>query len=585
MSYFHGPARKVCPVLIFGVVFLFLSLFLPTSSHSAQVTLAWDAPAGGGAAGYKIYYGSSSKSYTVAVDVGNRLTCTVPNLQDTLTYYFAATAYNASGLESPYSAEVVFAPAPPPPPPPCAYSILPASQSFSASAGTGQVSVTTTSPCAWTAVSNVPWVVITSNSSSAGSGPVNYSVLENTGTPSRTGTLTIAGNTFSVTQSGTTCSYSLSANSASFDASGGTGAVSVTAPGACSWTASSGASWITISSGDSGSGNGTVGYTAVANPGSSSRTGVLTVAGQSLTVSQSGSSSGGVVFAMNCAGGQYTDKNGVIYQADGYYQGGTTWSTNAGIAGTEDAPLYQSERWGSFSYSIPLPNGDYSVKLKFAEIYWSSPGQRIFDVWMEGQKVISNLDIFALAGKNTAYDVSIPATVTDGKLDITFQATVDDAKVSAIVIMENPLPRSVVFAVNSGSSSSYTDAKGLVYEADHYYNGGWISSTWARIQGTEDVPLYQSGRAGDFSYSIPLSNGSYEVLLKFADWSSPGMRVMDIWMEGTKVISGLDIVAIVGQNRAYDVAIPVTVSDGSLDIDFQPIADSAKVSAIVVTTR
>ena len=60
---------------------------------------------------------------------------------------------------------------------------------------------------------------------------------------------------------------------------------------------------------------------------------------------------------------------------------------------------------------------------------------------------------------------------------------------------------------------------------------------------------------------------------------------MDIWMEGTKVISGLDIFAIVGQNSAYDVSIPVTVSDGSLDIDFQSIVGSAKVNAIVVTSR
>jgi hypothetical protein len=276
-----------------------------------------------------------------------------------------------------------------------------------------------------------------------------------------------------------------------------------------------------------------------------------------------------------------------VYEADQYYNGGRTSSTTAWIEGTEDVPPYQSSRYGNFSYSIPLANGSYQVLLKFAEVTWSSPGQRIFDVWMEGTNVISNLDIFAMVGQNRAYDVSIPVTVSDGSLDIDFESIAGNAKVSAIVIMQNPLPRSVVFAVNSGSSSAYTDATGVVYEADQYYNGGWTSSTTEWIEGTEDVPPYQSGRYGNFSYSIPLANGSYEVLLKFVEvyWSSPGRRVMNIWMEGTNVISNLDIFALVGQNRAYDVSIPVTVSDGSLDIDFESIAGNAKVSAIVVTTR
>jgi M6 family metalloprotease-like protein len=85
-------------------------------------------------------------------------------------------------------------------PPPCTYSISPTSQSFSASGGTGSVSLTTQSGCNWTAVSNASWIMITSNSSGAGSGTVNYSAGANTSASLRSGTMTIAGKTFTVSQ-------------------------------------------------------------------------------------------------------------------------------------------------------------------------------------------------------------------------------------------------------------------------------------------------------------------------------------------------------------------------------------------------
>lgn len=95
------------------------------------------------------------------------------------------------------------------------------------------------------------------------------------------------------------------------------------------------------------------------------------------------------VFAVNCGGPQYVDKSGVVYQADTLDSGGGTYKTTAPIDGTEDDLLYQSERYGNFSYNIPLPSGIYSVILKLAEIYYSSAGRRIFDVKIEGKEVIT----------------------------------------------------------------------------------------------------------------------------------------------------------------------------------------------------
>ncbi len=74
------------------------------------------------------------------------------------------------------------------------------------------------------------------------------------------------------------------------------------------------------------------------------------------------------------------------------------------------------------------------MTLKFAEIYWNSAGKRIFNVSMQGQQVITNLDIFAQVGENAAYDVTIPVSVTNGNLNIVFSTVADNAKVSAIEV-------------------------------------------------------------------------------------------------------------------------------------------------------
>jgi Zn-dependent metalloprotease len=85
----------------------------------------------------------------------------------------------------------------------CTFSINPTSASVAASGGTGSVSVTATAGCSWTAVSNASFITITAGGSGTGSGTVTYSVAANTATTSRTGTLIIAGLTFTLTQAGT----------------------------------------------------------------------------------------------------------------------------------------------------------------------------------------------------------------------------------------------------------------------------------------------------------------------------------------------------------------------------------------------
>lgn len=90
----------------------------PTTNATGWVTLAWDASAGTNViAAYRIYWGVESRTYTNVVSAGTTLTCSVSNLVRGATYWFAATAVDAFGLESDYSTEAVTTiPAPPPPP-------------------------------------------------------------------------------------------------------------------------------------------------------------------------------------------------------------------------------------------------------------------------------------------------------------------------------------------------------------------------------------------------------------------------------------------------------------------------------------
>jgi hypothetical protein len=167
----------------------------------------------------------------------------------------------------------------------CTYSLSTTSTSVNAAGGAaGPVNISTQSGCAWTAAANAPWLAITSGANGSGNGSVAFSVTANTG-PSRTGTMTIAGETFTVVQA-SGCSVALNPTSDSAPSTGGSrGPITVTASNGCTWTATTTASWITIGAGASGSGNGTVAYAVAANPGAA-RSGAITVGGQTFTVTQ-----------------------------------------------------------------------------------------------------------------------------------------------------------------------------------------------------------------------------------------------------------------------------------------------------------
>ena len=170
----------------------------------------------------------------------------------------------------------------------CSYVASPATQSLAAAGGSASVTVTAGSGCTWTATDSATWLTITSGASGTGSGTVAYTAAANTSTTSRNATLTAAGQTVAITQAGAACSFVVAPTTPTIGADGGNGSVTVTTTSGCAWTASDNSGWVTIVSGASGTGTGMVSYQAAANTSASSRSAVLTVAGRTVTLTQSG---------------------------------------------------------------------------------------------------------------------------------------------------------------------------------------------------------------------------------------------------------------------------------------------------------
>jgi hypothetical protein len=90
------------------------------------------------------------------------------------------------------------------------------------------------------------------------------------------------------------------------------------------------------------------------------------------------------------------------------------------VAGTTDGPVYQTLLTGLRSYCLPVPNGPYTLVLKFWEPVHGEKGKRVFTVKVQGRPAIENLDIFAEAGKGKALDKTVGIGVTDGWIAIEF---------------------------------------------------------------------------------------------------------------------------------------------------------------------
>jgi hypothetical protein len=176
--------------------------------------------------------------------------------------------------------------------------VSPAEVAAPAAGVAGALTVTTTSNCAWTASSVTSWVSIATGDKGTGSGTVAYVVAPSTTTSARTATLTVAGQTVTVTQAAfvpppppppppAACAYTISPASATVDGSSTTLTVQLTTQSTCDWKVKSNESWLDVKSAASGTGSSSVQIAVERYPKKGDRTGTVTIADQTFTVTQS----------------------------------------------------------------------------------------------------------------------------------------------------------------------------------------------------------------------------------------------------------------------------------------------------------
>ena len=129
---------------------------------------------------------------------------------------------------------------------------------------------------------------------------------------------------------------------------------------------------------------------------------------------------------VNNAGGEFGD-----YEADQLWSSSVEYGhmngnyqvTEQEIGNTDQDPLYRESLNRIVAYKARVPNGIYSVTLKLSENYYNEADIRSFDIYAEDSMMVSNLDVYAQAGKNNAFDTTISEIVIDdGILDLYFSA-------------------------------------------------------------------------------------------------------------------------------------------------------------------
>lgn len=281
------------------------------------------------------------------------------------------------------------------------------------------------------------------------------------------------------------------------------------------------------------------------------------------------------------------------------------------INGTDLEELYCKERFynmwldptAKFQYIIPVnKTGTYLVNLHFAETYYNTSKQRIFDILVDGKKVVKGLDIYSKAGFATALVIPITTQITVPKIVIELVGKVENPKISGIEVIEMastisiptaaPVAQPIEILINCGGSGFDELYSDRTWDADQYYTGGLpYNDGSSDILNTVDDQLYQTERYGEFRYDIPVpQKGQYTIILHFAElyWPKVGERLFNIYIEKDIRVLNFDILALSNSTRYQAVTFEwnnVTVMDQFVSIaltNSNPQMDHPKLSGIEI---
>lgn len=301
---------------------------------------------------------------------------------------------------------------------------------------------------------------------------------------------------------------------------------------------------------------------------------------------------------------EYVDHSGNVWKGDRYFTGGKVGSNpQSFIFRTLDPTLYQSSRTGSFRYDIPLEPGSYELRLHFVELFFGpesyrggGESDRIFSIDLDRKLLLQDLDVICDAGGgNIAYvrDFKDISPSPDGYLHLKFVPNRDEPMLSALEVLPSPHGRIRPIRI-AARDNPYTDHEGRTWSADNYFLGGQLTHHKAVCTGTLDPGLYSNQRFGNFSYSLPVAPGKYQVTLHFEETyfgpdnpggGGAGSRIFDVFANNRRILHNFDIFKEAGgENRALvkTFAGLEPNAQGQIVLDFVPSVNYACVSAIEV---
>jgi beta-glucanase (GH16 family) len=222
-----------------------------------------------------------------------------------------------------------------------------------------------------------------------------------------------------------------------------------------------------------------------------------------------------IVWAVNIGGKQYKGIDGITYQTDNLTLGDNKGVIDE-IKGSQDSALFKSYRFGDLEIQKPIPNGDYEIIFKFAEPKESNVGDRVFDVYAQGQLVIDELDVkLARDGKDKSALVRAinNVKVTDGLLNLEFKASKGEAILNALIVRKK---------APFSSKTSINDWE-LVWSDEFNYVGKpdpskWSYNIWPAGKVNEEDQAYtdniknvqvKDGNLIITAYKEDVDNGQY----------------------------------------------------------------------------
>lgn len=324
------------------------------------------------------------------------------------------------------------------------------------------------------------------------------------------------------------------------------------------------------------------------------------------------------MYMVNCGGAEYTDSKGNIWQADAHWDrtknhwGSTSWTddytgmpaffgsqrqTNDPIKGTLDWKLIQSFRYGmhKLKYHFPVPDGKYTVDMYFIEPWYGTGGGmncerwRIFDVAVNGETVIDDLDIWSEVGHDKLLKKSVSVDIKGGILELSFpEVTSGEAIISAIAIsasskeiadMAAPAPKPIADLtgratfwstkhwLNTGDNADKAASTQFATIAPKLYGAEWIQPTKiARIRElqftlNEDANVFVALAAG-----VTIPEGFEFVKEQTITLNRDGGTEYILYKKDSKKGDNISLPAYSADEFALVALVPFTTLDDARDL-------------------